>query len=286
MLPALFEVLLGLVTSRQLSHINAILCAIFATTGAVSMLSISRVSGIAYRTIQRFYAQFHDWNAIRFRLYERFVPSPTESEGEITLTLDEVVEDKCGTKTFGMDWFYGGLYSKVVKGVSVLQISAVHTDTKNSYPLSAIQLQKNEVDKQRNLERKAKKIDLEKRKLAAKNAGIAFVGKVRGRKKGSKNKDKSLQCPVDKHDSILFRHCKILLTPLMILFQNYQGSKPRFLVGDGSFGNQYYIALVAHYKLHLISKLKRTAKIHLPFTGKRAKGQRGPNKKYGELLFT
>ncbi len=63
MLPALFEVLLGLVTSRQLSHINAILCAIFATTGAVSMLSISRISGIAYRTIQRFYAQFHDWNA-------------------------------------------------------------------------------------------------------------------------------------------------------------------------------------------------------------------------------
>ncbi len=54
MLPALFEILLGHLTNRQVSYLSQIMEAIFAMTGAVSMLSISRISGIPYRTVQRF----------------------------------------------------------------------------------------------------------------------------------------------------------------------------------------------------------------------------------------
>lgn len=282
MLPALFEILLGHLTSRQVSHLSQIMEAIFAMTGAVSMLSISRISGIPYRTVQRFYAQVHDWDAIRYGLYDNFVSLPCE--GAVLLTIDEVVCSKCGDSTFGIDWFYSGLHQKTVKGVSALQISAVHTDTEQCYSLATIQLQKNEEDKKRSEQRKAQRLDLAKRKAAAKAAGQAFVGKPRGRKKGSKNKPKEEKKPLDTHDSLLFRHSKKLLASVVNLFnQNHRGL-PSHLVGDGGFGNQYYVALAKEYGLHLISKLKKTANLELPFTGKRKANQKGPNKKYGEQL--
>ncbi len=78
MLPALFEILLGHLTNRQVSYLSQIMEAIFAMTGAVSMLSISRINGIPYRTVQRFYAQVYDWDAIRFGLYDNFVSLPSE----------------------------------------------------------------------------------------------------------------------------------------------------------------------------------------------------------------
>ncbi len=282
MLPALFEILLGHLTNRQVSYLSQIMEAIFAMTGAVSMLSISRISGIPYRTVQRFYAQVYDWDAIRFGLYDNFVSLP--SEGRVLLTIDEVVCAKCGNKTFALDWFYSGLHQKTVKGVSALQISAVHTDTEQSYALGTIQLQKNEEDKKRREQRKAQRLDLAKRKAAAKAAGQAFVGKSRGRKKGSKNRPKTEKKPVDTHDSLLFRHSKMLLTSVINSFKQSPRELPSYLVGDGGFGNQHYVSLAKYHGLHLISKLKKTAKLELPFTGTRKPNQKGPNKKYGEQL--
>jgi len=286
MLPILFEICVGLASTRQLMYLHQIMTALLSLSGAVSMASISRLSGIPYRTLQRFYAGSYNWNAIRFRLYHHFAPRVASSDGVVLLSLDGVVEDKCGTNTFGLGWFYSGLHNKVVKGIGVLQISAVHSNTGKSYPLAAIQLEKNEADEKRSVAQKAKKTDLKKRKAAAKAAGIPFVPLRKGRKKGTKNKAKSAQLPVNAAESMLLRHTKLLLSPLKKRFDESDRATPSYLVGDGAFGNQYYVELARQNNLHLISKLKKNAVLILPFQEERKPNQKGRGKKYGEQLDT
>lgn len=281
MLPNLLSCLSSLLRKDHYIIFCAIFTAILSMTDKVSMSSISRISGIAYRNIQRFYSRRYDWDKLRFSLYNSFTaPSTTTANGgEILLSIDEVVEDKSGRHTFGLGRFYGGLYQKVVKGIAVLQISAYHTDTGMSYPLVVCQMHKNETDQKRSQSRKAYLKDLKARKAAAKSKGIAFKGKPKGRKKGSKN-----QAKTEQDDSMLLRHTKLLLQTLMNLFALFNRKQPKYLVGDGAFGNQYYVQLASKYQLHLISKLKKNAKLILPFAGTHPKGKRGPKTKFGQTI--
>ena len=281
MLPNLLSCLSSLLCKNHYANFCAIFTAIFSMTDKVSMCSISRISGIAYRNIQRFYSRHYDWNKLRFCLYDTFTTasSSCDNGGEILLTIDEVVEDKSGRSTFGLGRFYGGLYQKVVKGIAILQISAYHTDTKMSYPLVACQMHQNAADRQRSKSRKAYLKELKARKAAAKLQGIPFEGKPKGRKKGNKNQQNT-----EKDDSMLLRYTKVLLQILIKLFDLFGRSCPKYLVGDGAFGNQHYIALALQYKLHLISKLKKNAKLRLPFNGTHPKGKRGPKTKFGQTI--
>ena len=257
-----------------------ILEAVIGMGNAVTTRSIARVSGIAERTLHRFYAKTHQWDEIRFMLYEHSV----SEESEEIFGIDEVVEDKCGKSTYGMGLFFGGLYKKVVKGVAFFQISAINVQTGASYPLGLIQLIKDENDKKKNLDLKTKKADLAGRKTAAAKAGIAFEGLPKGRKKGQANVPKDATDPLDAHDSMLLRHTKGLLTRILGFFATSKRTCPKYIVGDGAFGNQHYVTVATENNLHLVSKLKHNASLKLPFVGERPKGKKGPCTIYGETI--
>jgi putative transposase len=83
---------------------------------------------------------------------------------------------------------------------------------------------------------------------------------------------------------MLWRHAKDLLTILLNLYVKYQLPTPRFLVGDGSFGNQYYVQLSRKMGLHLISKLKKNAVLLWPASAAERQQCKTKPKKYGKRI--
>ena len=51
----------------------------------------------------------------------------TPDEQAYVLAVDEVVEDKAGKHTFGVNWFYSSIAGKVIRSLSHHVISLVNT---------------------------------------------------------------------------------------------------------------------------------------------------------------
>lgn len=94
--------LLSTTTLRQL-HIVAL--ALFAMTGRVTMLGISRWAdqGGSYRTVQRFFATKIDWLKVQWALIRAHIGDKT---GVWLVAGDETVTTKSGHATFGLARFF------------------------------------------------------------------------------------------------------------------------------------------------------------------------------------
>ena len=114
----------------NLRNFGIIVESILGISGRANMHSISRMSSLSYRTIQRFYALKEiDWKSIQLLLFIHFF---YKKEDHYLLAADETVQKKTGKKTYGQNRFYYSLFQNVINSISFLAISIVNINTGHS----------------------------------------------------------------------------------------------------------------------------------------------------------
>ncbi len=243
--------------------------------GGVTMKNISRwtPSGCSYRTIQRFFAHSTDWLSLNILLFQSayFEAGETDKERYL-LAFDETVEDKAGKCTWGVNWFYSSIASKVIRSISNHVVSLIDTKRETSYCLTHEQTVKPE-KKRRFKKRKTKRKILTK--VTNKATQKAKSKRKRGRPKGSKNKQNV------KSEGLLYRSFEKLLGIVVPVLQTI-GLSFGYVLADGAYGNKTCCLICREYGLDLISKLNRNTGLYLPYSGKYS--GRGRKKKYGDKI--
>ena len=112
------------------------------------MLGISRWAekGGSYRTIQRFFKGKYQWAELRWLLIKNHISE--QCVGTWILIGDEVVVTKSGKKTHGLGRFFSSIQNQVVPGLCFINLSLLHVESRESYPLLAEQLLKKSLKKQ------------------------------------------------------------------------------------------------------------------------------------------
>ncbi len=181
-------------SARTLAQLNAIVTALLAMTGRVTMLGISRWAGEggSYRTVQRFFNTPIDWAKVHWCLIRHCFIS---SDDAFIIAGDETVVTKSGKKTHGLDRFFSSLYEKVVPGLSFFTFSLISIKHRTSFP---IMIQQNVRSEEKTCTEDLSftedgKKDQNKSEPKKKNC--------RGRPRGSKNKNKE---NVDLSQSLCF----------------------------------------------------------------------------------
>ncbi len=234
----------------SLKQLGCIIQAMFAISGRVTMLGISRWAGKggSYRTIQRFCHQPQNWPTLMWVFFRTHCFRLEES---YAIAGDEVVTTKSGKHTYGVDWFFSSLTNAPVKGLAFFALSLVGLEKRESYPLRIEQIIKvsNEVNIDSPPPSKVKK-------------------RKRGRPKGSKNKDKSQYTLSNE----LFR-IKGMLEALLSTIGDTIALK--YLLLDGKFGHHNAAQMTREMGLHLVSKLRHDSALYLPYQGENAKCKYG-----------
>lgn len=227
-------------------------------TGRVTMLGISRWTekGGSYRTIQRFFGEAHDWAKLRWLLIKnRYGTKPS---GTWILTGDEVVVTQSGKKTFGIGRFFSSIQNQSVPSVCFLNVSLVHVESGNSYPLVTEQLIRKEV-----------------KDSAPKAVNKKTTPGKGGRPKGSKNKNQA---------DVTFSpfHLQLQGCIRQALNLTHGDLKPDYFAYDGALGNNAGIQVVKQTGVHIVSKFRHNATLYFPYAGDYS--GKGKPKKYGEKL--
>lgn len=240
---------LSATTMRQLHHVVfAMLC----NPKKATMLGLSRWSekGGSYRTFQRLYHMPIDWLAVHWIFLKTHLISPDKA---YILAGDEVVEAKAGKKTYGVGRFYSGLAQRVIPSISVLALSLVDVESRQSYPLYVQQIIPHPLPKPDASPKPKRK---------------------RGRPKGSKS--------YAKPEPVLSPLLQLLGQMIKAIQAQIAYLQVKHIVLDGNFGNYPSTWLVQQTDLHIISKMKRNAALYLPYSGPKPK--RGPTSRYGDKL--
>jgi putative transposase len=252
--------LLEKTTFRQMSQV---LFGMLVASGRITMLGLSRWTekGGSYRTIQRFYHSVLSWKAIHWLFFrERFLVP----EDEYIAAGDEVVVNKAGKETHGLDRFFSGIQQRVIPGLSFFAFSLVNVREERSYPLQAVQVVKSAEEKAAS-----------KAKAEAKKVKQSAEKKKPGRPKGSKNKD--------KQEVVLNAELLRIQKALKSLLETVGTAITlRYVALDGHFGNYPSAFMVRQENLHLISKLRSDAALYPAFEGEYSGA--GRPAKYGEKI--
>lgn len=244
---------------------------IFHLSRPVTCRSIAAVGDVSHSTVSRFFASWFDWNSISLTIFKKFAFCPQKV---YIGAFDEVVEGKAGKHTYGKSLFFSNVLKKSIPAVSMLAVSLIDVETKQSYPVANLQIVKNEQDKERSLKQKQKAEDLAKRKKSGE------APKPKGRKKGVPNKPKESQEP----PTLVFRHAKKLLSAFFSKINSLFGHNVvSHVVADGGFGHAEYFFLALGFNTHLITKLKANSALRTPFDGPQKEG-RGRKKMYGTKI--
>ena len=256
-----------ILSNTSLRQLTVISEAIFTLTGRITMLGISRWTnqGGSYRTLQRFFASNLPWLHILWLFFRHHL---YQEEETYLLAGDETVITKAGKQTHGVDRFFSGLAQKPVCGLAFFALSLIAVKARRSYPLSIEQIVKTSQEKE------AAKARQEKRKKPN-HKNIDAQPRSRGRKKGSKNKDKS------KIDfSAELTRIDRLIAALLTLIGGFLPLT--YLLLDGHFGHSQALLMARKNHLHLISKLRQDAALYEEFDGVYC--GRGPHRKYGKKV--
>ena len=242
---ALFKVFIPYLSTtlgRQLSHI---VFAQLAMTGRVTMLNISRWTskGGSYRTGQRFSTRLCRGQHSSGCFFRTHLFDP---ESDYILVADETVTQKSGKRTYGLSRFFSSIHGKAIPSLSFLAVSIVSIKERRSYPMAIEQIVKDDTSS-------------EPATFAPKQQGTTetTAKRPRGRPKGSKNRNKA--------DVVLTGILKQLQTMLMSILPEIKDLIPlRYFVLDGYFGHNNALQMTKQAGLHLISKLRIDAALHLP----------------------
>ncbi len=259
---ALLQCIRPNLSQTNVRRMSRVIQAILSMTGRVTMLGLSRWAGKggSYRTVQRFFNAAIPWPQVFGQFFQHHLHRP---ESEYFLVGDECVATKSGKQTYGLDHFFSGLLSKVVKGIALFSLSLVDVNERCSYPLRVEQVVRSEAEKavaKANQKKKAKKSKTR--------------GKV-GRPKGSQNRDKTqveLTLELKRIQSMVQKQLEILQDVVTI----------RYLALDGHFGNNKALQMVQQCGLHLISKLRHDSALYFCYDGPQK--SKGPRKKYGKKV--
>ena len=262
---ALLQCIQPLISKTDSQRMRRVLQAMLSMTGRITMLGISRWAGKggSYRTVQRFFNTEISWPEVFSRFFAQHLYRP---EGEYILVGDECVVTKSGKESHGLDYFFSGLFNKVVKGIAVFSIAMVSVEERCSYPLRVEQVVRSEEEKAAAKARKRKK-QIKKAKAMAKRKP--------GRPKGSKNRDKTqveLTPELKRIQKMVKRQLKMLQNLVTV----------RYLALDGHFGNNNALQMVLQCGLHLISKLRCDAALYFIYEG--PQNRKGPRKMYGQKI--
>lgn len=261
---ALLQIFRTTLPNTDIRRMHKVIQAMLSMTGRVTMLGISRWAGAggSYRTIQRFFNTAFVWTEIYFIFFKHYFFNPKH---EYFMIGDESVVTKSGKSTYGLDRFYSGLQSKVVKSIAIFSLAIVSVNERRSYPLQVEQVvrtpEEKAVAKKKKAKRTKKKANSPKKKL--------------GRPKGSKNKDKT---QVELTPELL-RIQKSIKKQLFILDALI---RIRHIALDGHFGNNNALQMVRQCGLHLVSKLRHDAALFFIYDS--LQKNRGPKKKYGSKI--
>jgi len=239
-------------SSTSLRQLHHVVFAMLCVPKRATMLGLSRWSekGGSYRTIQRLYHTPLNWLEIHWVFLKTHLLT---SDKFYLLAGDEVVEAKSGKKTHGVGRFYSGLAQRVIPSVSVLALSLVDVESRQSYPLSVQQIMP---------------------KVQSAPEPLPTIKKGRGRPKGSKN--------YAKPDPIPSPLLELLGRMITAIHSQLAYLQVKHIVLDGNFGNYPSTWVVRQTDLHIISKMKRNAALYLPYDGPKPK--RGPTPRYGDKL--
>jgi len=255
---ALLQNIAPVISTTILRQLSQVIYGMLISQGRITMLEISRwtEAGGSYRTIQRLYHASLLWLEIQWLFFTRRLQQP----GHTYISAgDEVVFGKAGTATYGLGRFFSSLQNRVIPGLSFFAFSIIDVTKRQSYPIQAVQMVKEQVKDPR--PEKAKSVKAEERPV--------------GRPKGSKNKKAApptLSPELLRIQPILQAFLKILTGTLAI----------QYLVLDGHFGNYPSTWMVLQTGLQLVSKLRCDAALYEPFTGKYS--GRGRRRKYGDKI--
>jgi len=240
------------------------------------MLNISRWTdkGGSYRNIQRFFAHPTDWLGLNLLLLRFVITGEAGDKNRYCLALDEVVEDKAGKETHGVNWFYSSIVGKVIRSVSYHVISLVDTVSCKSYVLTHQQTVKAENKPPKKRKSKSKGKGKKRKGKKGKQTGKKNKGKA-GRPKGSKSRQNV------KKTGLLYESFEALLT-LVVPLLGVLCPELRYVLGDGAYGNKTCCLIVRQFGLDLISKLNRNTALYLPYQGEY--GGKGRPRKYGDKL--
>jgi putative transposase len=191
-----------------------------------------------------------DWLAVHWIFLKTHLISPDKV---YILAGDEVVEAKAGKKTYGVGRFYSGLAQRVIPSISVLALSLVDVESRQSYPLYVQQI----------IPQPLPEPDVSPK-----------VKRGRGRPKGSKSYAKS--------EPVLSPLLQLLGQMIRAIQAKIAYLQVKHIVLDGNFGNYPSTWLVQQTDLHIISKMKRNAALYLPYSGPKPK--RGQTSRYGDKL--
>ena len=260
------------VLGDQLSGMNLrnfviIVDSILSLSSSVTMLSISRMGDISYRTFQRFYGlKALDWTLIRLLIFIRFVYN---SSHHYLITADETVEDKAGKATHGIGLFYSSTSKRAINSVSFLNLSLVDTLTEKSSMIACNQIIK--PDKTEYCPDKSVK------KVSKKQKDEVKVSKPIGRPRGVENKPKTLP------EGFSYKTLETLLKLIMSCFSMYLPNLLCFhIVLDGFYEHEDYVNLAIENKLSIISKFKRNACLMFQYQGEQKAS--GRPKKIGDKV--
>jgi putative transposase len=251
----------------SLRQLTLICEAIFTMTGRITMLGISRWTnhGGSYRTLQRFFASNLPWLNVLWLFFRHHLYQSNET---YLLAGDETVVTKAGKQTHGVDRFFSSLFQKPVCGLAFFALSLIAVKAHRSYPVCLEQITKTSQEKEAAKARLDKRNKFNQKKTPAQP-------KSRGRKKGSKNKDKSkidFSAELNRIDRLIAALLKLIggFLPLT------------YLVLDGHFGHPQALLMARKNHLHLISKLRHDAALYEEFDGLYC--GRGPHPKYGKKV--
>ncbi len=261
---ALLQCIQPKLSTTDLRRMSRIVQAMLSMTGRVTMLGISRWTGKggSYRTVQRFFNTGIPWPQVFGKFFQQHLYLP---EGEYFLVGDESVVTKSGKETYGLDYFFSGLLSKVVKGIALFSLSLVSVEERCSYPLRVEQVVRSEEEKATARVRKQRKASQKK----------PTTPKKPGRPKGSKNRDKT---QVELTPEL--KRIQTMVTAQLAALRDLV--RVRYLALDGHFGNNNALQMVRQCGLHLISKLRYDAALHFSYDG--VQKNRGPRRRYGQKI--
>ncbi len=255
---ALLQNIAPVVSATILQQMSHVIYGLLITNGRMTMLEISRWTegGGSYRTIQRWYHSQLLWLQIQWSFFTKQL---WKAGHEYIAAGDEVVFGKAGQATYGIGRFFSSLQNRVIPGLSFFTFSVIDVQERQSYPIQAVQMVKEQDDKQKKAKEKSSTV--EKRPV--------------GRPKGSKNK--KVEKPRLSPEVVRIQP---VLQAFLVIGKGVLAIK--YLVMDGHFGNYPSAWMVLQTGLHFVSKLRCDAALYEPFTGK-YRG-RGAHPKYGDKI--
>ena len=241
-----------LTTLRQLGRVIE---AMLSISGRVTMKGLSRWSGPggSDRTIQRLFTTSVPWCQLNWLLIRHHL---WDANDVVLMSGDHVVVTKAGKTTYGLDRFFSSLYGKAVPGLCLLSLSLLSVKRRPSSPVVTAQVEK-------------------PCETSGQTPPKKQTGGSRGRPKGSKNRHRR---EVTLSPSLCFIQAHIQ----RLLEQIGEAFKVVYFIFDGEFGHNDALQMVRQVGLHLISKLRYTSALYLPYDGPYS--GRGPRRKYGQKL--